>query len=281
MRNNLFGVFCTSTLEENRTVKQTKMHPPSRDTSGGNGFGVADIHIHSSVSDGMAGITDILEFVAESGDLDVIAITDHGKISGGYEARELAAKRNYPFEVIVGAEINTTEGHLLALFLDKPVENDQHLADAIRAVHSQGGLCIAPHPLNPFTESVNQKDLEAVMNSSEPGTYFDGIETLNATITCAISNHRAKKINEKYKLAETGGSDAHFLISIGSGLTLFHGRTAEDLRRSILERTTVPMKGHSPGYFEIGISQILKQQRKSRSFFFRGIIKNAARSLRK
>jgi predicted metal-dependent phosphoesterase TrpH len=119
------------------------------------------------------------------------------------------------------------------------------------------------------------------MHADEPGTYFDGIETMNATIMGSISNHRAKKINEKYKLAETGGSDAHFLISIGSGLTLFPGHTAEDFRRSILERTTMPLKGHTPSYFEIGITQILKQQRKSRSFFFRGIIKNAARSLRK
>jgi len=278
MYKNIFG---TSTLEVNLTGQQSKTHTPTPNVAGKNGFGAADIHIHSRASDGMASVAQILEFVAESGDLDVIAITDHGEISGGYEARELAAKRNYPFEVIVGAEVNTLEGHLLALFLDKPVENNLHLTDAIRAVHLQGGLCIAPHPMNPFTESINRKDLDAIMHSSEAGTYFDGIETLNATITCAVSNHRVKKINDKYKLAETGGSDAHFLISIGSGVTLFSGHTAEDLRRSILEKTTKTMKGHSPGYLKIGVAQILKQQSKSRSFFLRGMIKNAVRSLRK
>lgn len=278
MYKNIFG---TSTLEVNLTGQQSKTHTPTPDVADRNGYGAADIHIHSRASDGMASIAQILEFVAESGNLNVIAITDHGEISGGYEARELAAKRNYPFEVIVGAEVNTMEGHLLALFLDKPVENNLHLVDAIRAVHLQGGLCIAPHPMNPFTESINRKDLDAIMHSSEAGTYFDGIETLNATITCAVSNHRVKKINDKYKLAETGGSDAHFLISIGSGLTLFSGRTAEDLRRSILDKTTKPVKGHSPGYLKIGVAQILKQQSKSRSFFLRGMIKNAVRSLRK
>ncbi|MFA5055130.1 MAG: PHP domain-containing protein [Dehalococcoidia bacterium] len=278
MHNHIFG---TSTLEKDQVGKQKKTHPLPQDTAGRNGLGVADIHIHSNVSDGMAGIIEILEFVAERGDLDVIAITDHGEISGGYEARELAAKRNYPFEIIVGMEINTREGHLLALFMEKPVENNQHLTDIISAVHAQGGLCIAPHPMSPFSESINQRDFDSIMNAGEPGVYFDGIETMNATIMGSISNHRAKKINEKYKLAETGGSDAHFLISIGSGLTLFPGRTAEDFRRSILERTTIPMKGHTPSYFEIGIGQILKQQRKSRSYFFRGIIKNATRSLRK
>lgn len=278
MHNNIFG---TSTLDKNPIDKQNKSHPPPQGLSGRNGFGAADIHVHSTASDGMASVAEIMNFVAERGELDIIAFTDHGEISGGYEARELAAKHNYPFEVIVGMEINTREGHLLALFLEKPVANNQHLTDTIAAVHAQGGLCIAPHPMSPFSESINHKDIDAIMGAGEPGIYFDGIETLNATIMGTISNHRAKKINEKYKLAETGGSDAHFLISISSGLTLFPGRTAEDFRRSILERTTMPMKGHTPSYFEIGLMQILKQQRKSRSFFFRGIIKNAARSLMK
>jgi len=276
MYNNILG---TSTLEDNIIGKQNKMQPPLRGSAGRNGFGAADIHVHSTASDGMASVAEILEFVAERGDLDIIAVTDHGEISGGYEAQELAAKHNYPFEVIVGMEINTREGHLLALFLEKPVANNQHLTDTIAAVHAQGGLCIAPHPMSPFSESLNHKDIDTIMRAGDPGIYFDGIETLNATIMGSISNHRAKKINEKYKLAETGGSDAHFLISISSGLTLFPGRTAEDFRRSILERTTMPMKGHTPSYFEIGLMQILKQQSKSRSFFFRGMIKNAARSL--
>jgi predicted metal-dependent phosphoesterase TrpH len=276
MYKNILG---TSTLEGNLIDSQKKLHPPLPGLAGRNGFGAADIHVHSTASDGMASVAEILEFVAEKGELDIIAVTDHGEISGGYEAQELAAKHNYPFEVIVGMEINTREGHLLALFLEKPVANNQHLIDTIAAVHSQGGLCIAPHPMSPFSESLNHKDIDTIMHADVPGIYFDGIETFNATIMGSVSNHRAKKINEKYKLAETGGSDAHFLISISSGLTLFPGRTAEDFRRSILERTTMPMKGHTPSYLEIGLMQILKQQSKSRSFFFRGMIKNAARSL--
>ena len=276
MYKNILG---TSTLEGNLIDSQNKLHPPLLGLAGRNGFGAADIHVHSTASDGMASVAEILEFVAERGDLDIIAVTDHGEISGGYEARELAAKHNYPFEIIVGMELNTQEGHLLALFLEKPVASNQHLSDTIAAIHAQGGLCIAPHPMSPFSESINHKDMQTIMHTGDPEIYFDGIETFNATIMGTISNHRAKKINETYKLAETGGSDAHFLVSIGSGLTLFPGRTAEDFRRSILERTTMPMKGHTPSYFEIGLMQILKQQGKSRSFFVRGIIKNAARSL--
>ena len=256
------------------------MHPP-QNLSDRNSYGAADIHIHSTASDGMASVEEILAYVAERGELDVIEITDHAELSGSYEARELAAKRNYPFEVVTGMELNTLDGHLLALFVESPISSKLSLENTISAVHAQGGLCIAPHPMSPFSESINRKDIEKITNSENPAVYFDGIETYNATIMGAISNRKARKINEKYKLAETGGSDAHFLISVGSGLTLFRGRTAADLRRSILEKTTKPMKGRIPSYFEIGIMQILRQQGKSRSFFVRGIFNNAVRQLRK
>lgn len=256
------------------------MHPPQGIIKK-EGFGAADIHIHSDASDGMASVADILEFVAKKGELDVIAITDHGELSGSYEARELAAKRNYPFEVVIGMELNTLDGHLLALFLENPVPSGKHIAETIAAVHAQGGLCIAPHPTSPFSESINLKDIEDIIKKGDPGIYFDGIETFNATIMGKFSNSRIKKINEKYKLAEMSSSDAHFLICVGSGYTLFPGRTAADLRKSILARTTIPMTGPYVSYFKIGLGQILKQQSKSRSFFFRGMIKNAVRSMRK
>ncbi len=256
------------------------MHPPQGIIKK-EGYGAADIHIHSTASDGMASVVDILEFVAQKGELDVIAITDHGEIKGSYEARELAAKRNYPFEVVVGMELNTLDGHLLAVFLEKSVPSGKHIVETIAAVHAQGGLCIAPHPTSPFSESINLKDIEDIIKKGDPGIYFDGIETFNATIMGKFSNNRIKKINEKYKLAEMSSSDAHFLICVGSGYTLFPGHTAADLRKGILERTTIPMQGHYASYFQIGLMQIIRQQSKSRSFFFRGMIKNAVRSMRK
>ena len=245
------------------------------------GYGTADIHIHSSTSDGMASVSDIVEYVARQGELDVIAIADHDEIRGAYEARELAAKRNYPFEVVIGIEINTREGHLLALFLESPVPSHQPVVDSIAAVHEQGGLCIAPHPMSMLSESLSHRDIQRVIDSNDPNVYLDGIETHNATIVGAISNRRAKRINRQYNLAETGSSDAHFLISVGTGVTLFPGRTAEDLRHSILERTTQARNGKSVSYFDIGFLQIIKQQRKSGGFFVRGVMKNFTRRFSK
>lgn len=245
------------------------------------GYGLADIHIHSTASDGMASVPDILETVAQRGELDVIAITDHDEIAGAYEARELAAKLNYPFEVIIGMEVGTLSGHLLALFIEKPVPSRQSVRDTVAAVHAQGGLCIVPHPMSMLSESLNRKDIDQIIDSAESDIYFDGIETVNATIVGSISNRRSRKINRIYKLAETGGSDAHFLISIGTGLTTFPGHTAEDLRRSILGKTTRALNGNSVSYFDIGLMQIIKQQRKSGGFFVRGMLKNFTRRLPK
>ena len=251
---------------------------PSEALSEQSGYGAADIHIHSSVSDGVASVTEILETVARKGNLDVIAITDHNEISGSYQARELAAKRGYPFEVVIGMEVNTLEGHLLTLFTESPAPPNQSLASTIKAVHAQGGLCIVPHPMNWLTDSINRQNLEKIASSSEPDIYLDGIETFNATVPGRI-NRRAKMFSIKHDLAQTGGSDSHFLVTVGTGLTLFPGRSAQELRRSLLEKTTQARNGARVRLYDIGLVQILRQQHRSRGYFVRGMLKNFTRWL--
>ncbi|MFQ5924650.1 MAG: PHP domain-containing protein [Dehalococcoidia bacterium] len=240
-------------------------------------YGLADIHIHSSVSDGMADVSRILDFVAERTELDVISITDHDRIEGSYQARELAAKRGYHFDVVVGMEVTTLEGHLLALFLESPAPSLQPLEETIEAIHAQGGLCIVPHPMSWLTESVSQRSLERIVANSEPGLYLDGIETINSTIVGRISNQRAKRFNERYGLSQTGGSDSHFLKTVGSALTLFPGRGAQGLRRSLLERTSQARSGIRVRIREMGFVQIIRQQIRSRNFFIRYVLKHPFR----
>jgi hypothetical protein len=92
---------------------------------------------------------------------------------------------------------------------------------------------------------------------------MDGIEVVNSTIAGRISNGRTKELNrEYYKLAETGGSDAHFLLQIGSGYTIFEGRTAADLRDSLLKRATRAV-GVKVNLQKIGYGNITKHLFKS------------------
>src|SRR5215469_14800679 len=102
--------------------------------------------MHTNYSDGTGSVEEVLAFAQEHTLLNVSAITDHDTIEVALRARDLTAKRNYRFEVIVGEEISTREGHLLALFLHEPVAPDQSIERSIDLVHEQGGLAIVAHP---------------------------------------------------------------------------------------------------------------------------------------
>ncbi|MCK5429668.1 MAG: hypothetical protein KAI94_09380, partial [Anaerolineales bacterium] len=70
----------------------------------------------------------------------------------------------------------------------------------------------------------------------------------------------------RYHLSETGASDAHFLVMIGSGYTLFPGNSAIDLKQGILGRTTVAGSNGPISLKKIGYGQILRQLLKSSPF---------------
>lgn len=79
-------------------------------------MGKADLHLHTSCSDGMASVARLLDHVESHTGLDVIAITDHDSLRGAMRARDRWARGSYRFDLVPGMEVTTTEGHLLALF---------------------------------------------------------------------------------------------------------------------------------------------------------------------
>ncbi|MDO8722934.1 MAG: PHP-associated domain-containing protein [Syntrophales bacterium] len=203
-------------------------------------YGRADLHIHSSASDGIPHIPQILEYIELQTNLDIIAITDHDGIEGSHQAREILEKDKYRFEVVVGMEVSTQEGHLLALFLESPVPSFQPLASTLAAVHAQGGLCIAPHPMSRQRDSIQRHTIEKFLKGpGEGGVYLDGLEIINpyaASLLCSEDVRTLAKSH--FHLAEIGGSDAHSLSLLGNRYTIFAGRKTEDLYRAILSRTT-------------------------------------------
>ncbi len=66
---------------------------------------------------------------------------------------------------------------------------------------------------------------------------LDGVEAFNAYHRDAYSNLMAQTLSPE-KLARLGSSDAHSINMIGNGYTIFEGRTAEELHKSILNRKT-------------------------------------------
>ena len=55
-------------------------------------MGKADLHVHTSFSDGMAPAREVLDRVEERTGLDVLAITDHDDVAGSLLARGVWAK---------------------------------------------------------------------------------------------------------------------------------------------------------------------------------------------
>lgn len=190
---------------------------------------LADLHIHTTHSDGTATVPDVLTRAAAS-NLQVIAITDHDSIAGALEARRLA--RDFGIEVIVGEEVSTAEGHVLALFVEDFLPPCRPAAETIAAVHAQGGLCVAPHPYDWAVVSLGRFGFrERCLTDWR----FDAIEAFNASLTWPRSgaNRQAQHIALQLDLPAVGGSDAHSLATIGTGFTQFAGTTADDVYRSI------------------------------------------------
>jgi predicted metal-dependent phosphoesterase TrpH len=204
------------------------------------GDGLADIHMHTTYSDGTGSVDEALRFIETYTPLDVIAITDHDTIEGALRARALAERKSYPFEVIVGEEISTREGHMLALFLEKRVPPDLSIERSIELVHEQGGLAIIAHPFNRvFRHSVQRKVMNRLLR--QPEVHPDGIETLNGSFAGIGSSRIAMGLARTvYHWAETGSSDAHTTTAIGCARTIFPGRTAADFRRAVEMRLTAP-----------------------------------------
>ncbi|MGZ6391890.1 MAG: PHP-associated domain-containing protein [Ktedonobacterales bacterium] len=203
--------------------------------------GLADVHMHTTYSDGTGSVAEVLDYAEEHTSLDVIAITDHDTIEGALRARDLAAARDYRFEIIVGEEISTREGHLLALFLQEPIAPGQSIERSIELVHEQGGLAIVAHPFNRvFRHSVQRSVMNRLLR--QPDVHPDGIETLNGSFAGIGSSQIAMRLARTvYPWAETGSSDAHTPTAIGCARTIFPGRTAADLRTAIERRETAPI----------------------------------------
>ena len=200
-------------------------------------MGYADLHIHTIHShDGTSSVSAVLKQVSDYTDLNVIAITDHDTLSGVPEAMELAPA--YGIEVIPGCEISTAEGHLLALFIDRPIQAGLSLVKTVRRVGGQGGLCIAAHPMARGTNSLSFSTIQLALRHPDIRQVLVGIETFNGGLVYTRRNPLVEAKARALPLAQVGNSDAHLLETIGQGSSEFDGQTADDLRTALLKATT-------------------------------------------
>src|SRR5947209_10506415 len=91
--NALCSLSCqgTAMLKKRRQMTAQQAHTLGK-------LGKADLHMHSTYSDGVGTIEQILAYGQYNTDLDVIAITDHDVIESALRARDIWAQGNYRFD---------------------------------------------------------------------------------------------------------------------------------------------------------------------------------------
>lgn len=198
-------------------------------------YGFADLHMHTTVSDGRATPAELLDFVSAQGRLNVIAITDHDRLDASLWAYE--RRSGYPFEIVPGVEVSSRDAHVLALWVTQPIPRGLSLAETATAIHEQGGLAVLAHP---FEVLVHLKPIWRYLAQPEVllQTGIDAIEVHNSGTPTPGGNRLARRLANRIQMPITGSSDAHTLTAIGCGITRFEGQTALDLRRALMNGST-------------------------------------------
>ena len=213
----------------------------SRRSRNGGELGKADMHLHTLYSDGTASVRQLLDHVERETDLDVIAVTDHERIDGALRAREIHAAGNYSFDLVVGEEITSRRGHVLALFINERIPALRPLPETLWRIHEAGGIAIAAHPMAPLTPSVGRGSLLDSHGSPDPRHRFDAIELMNPSAAGRVRREARERLNaELLRLSAVGNSDAHVLEGVGTAWTWFPGATADDYRSAVAAGTTRP-----------------------------------------
>ena len=155
--------------------------------------------------------------------IDRLAITDHNTIRGALKAKEMD-----PELVIIGEEIMTPKGELIAYFLTEEVPAHLSPTETVERLRKQDAFISIPHPFDLLRHSWHMQDLLDIL------PMVDAIEVFNSRCLSAGINERARTFAENHDIPGTVGSDAHSLGELGLATMLLPPfLTAEDLRKVI------------------------------------------------
>lgn len=167
-----------------------------------------EFHCHTIASgDSLTRPEDLIRAARRKG-LDRVVVTDHNSIAGA-----LAARRLDPELIIVGEEIMTTKGEILAAFVQEEIPAGLTPKETIRQLKDQDAFISVSHPFDALRKGGwLEKDLLEIV------PYVDAIEVFNSRCMDPRFNLRAKKFAEEYNLAGTVGSDAHGVVELGKAV---------------------------------------------------------------
>jgi predicted metal-dependent phosphoesterase TrpH len=167
-----------------------------------------DLHSHTLWSkDCLTKFETIISLCQKRG-IDKIAITDHNTTEGALAMQKLA-----PELVIVGEEIMTTQGEILASFVKETVPAGLTPDETIRRLRDQGAVISVSHPYDRFRKGAwEEADLLKIADK------VDAIEVFNARCLAPDDNAKALAFAQKHGLKGTAGSDAHSWPEYGQAM---------------------------------------------------------------
>ncbi|MFN2237036.1 MAG: PHP domain-containing protein [Anaerolineales bacterium] len=162
--------------------------------------------------------------------IDRVVVTDHNTIEGALHCKEIDPER-----VIVGEEIMTNQGELLAVYVREEIRPGLTPMEVICQLREQGAFISVSHPFDVHRSGHwDENDLLKIL------PHVDAIETFNARCMLPRYNFRAQDFAVKHGILGTYGSDAHAAFELGRGNLLLPAfRDTESLKEA-LKKAIVP-----------------------------------------
>ena len=154
---------------------------------------------------------------------------DHNTIAGALVAQRLDSQR-----VIVGEEIMTTRGEILAAYVTEEIPPGLSPQETIKRLRDQGAFISVSHPFD-FGRSGAWK-LEDLL---EIAPLVDAIEIFNARSLTPGCNQRASEFARQYHLPGTAGSDAHTVFELGVAALVLPQFAGPDALRNVIREGKV------------------------------------------
>jgi predicted metal-dependent phosphoesterase TrpH len=181
-----------------------------------------EFHCHTYYSDDSLTSPEALLETCQRKQIDRLVVTDHNTIGGALEAQRLDPQR-----FIVGEEVRTTGGELLAFFVQEEVPRGLAPQEAIERLREQGAFISVSHPMDRMRGWQIPVLLEIL-------PYIDALETFNSRCIWPGWNKDALRFAQEHDLPGMSGSDAHTPEEVGRATMLIEDfKDAAGLRRVI------------------------------------------------
>jgi len=196
-----------------------------------------DFHTHTIFSKDSLTTPEKLIAICKRKKIDRVVVTDHNTIEGALRCKELDPQR-----VIIGEEIMTTGGEILAVYVSEEIPPNLTPLETIERLREQNAFISVSHPCDAL-----RKGSWSINALLEIIPYVDAIETFNARCMFPWYNWRAEKIAKEHNIPGTQGSDGHAAFEIGRGSLLLPSfENSETLKESLQKAVSPPLMLSSP-----------------------------------